>query len=84
MKANKQDFWDSGENVDLGGSGVNKGCQIFRDTRYQNVENISTKLPNDHTIYQVAIIYIYPMAIKSTKIFHFKALQNLRKLRSLV
>jgi hypothetical protein len=37
-----------------------QGCQIFLDAIRPNVEKIvqiSTKLPNDHNIYQMAVIY---------------------------
>jgi hypothetical protein len=37
-----------------------QGCQIFLGTTYQNGKNI----PNDHKIYQMAINYIFTMAVK--------------------
>jgi hypothetical protein len=43
--------------------------------------HITTKLPNDHKVYQMAVIYSYT---KYTNIFHYKALKNLPKLRFLV
>jgi hypothetical protein len=53
---------------------VCQGCQILLATTYQNGKNI----PNNQQIYQMAIRYLYHMAVKYTKytnIFHFKTLQ---------
>jgi hypothetical protein len=40
-------------------------------------KNIATKLPNGHKVYNLAV---FKIALKYTKVFQFKALQNLPKL----
>jgi hypothetical protein len=57
-----------------------QGCQIFRGTIHQNVENI----PKCHKIYQMAGKLTYIIAIKYTSIFHCKTLPNLSFLGFLV
>jgi hypothetical protein len=45
---------------------------------------VATKFRNGHKIYQMALTYIFEMAIENTNIFHSKALQNLPKFGFLV
>jgi hypothetical protein len=64
-----------------------QGCQIFLDAMYQKqgkMFQITTKLPNGHTIYQMIVIYLFQMTIKYKNIFYSKALQNFPRLGFLV
>jgi hypothetical protein len=69
--------------VSFGNTSSTQGCQIFLDTihipKRGKIYKITTKLPNHHKIYQMAIIYVYQMGIKYTNILNSKALQNLPK-----
>jgi hypothetical protein len=53
-----------------------QGCQIFLDTKYQNGEKIyqiTTKLPNDPKIYQMAVTYLHiPYGNKVNQRFLFQ------------
>jgi hypothetical protein len=60
-----------------------KGCQIFLATKYQiggEMYQITTKLPNDYTIYQIDVIHMFQMGIKYTNIFHSKGLPKCTKI----
>jgi hypothetical protein len=50
------------------------------DPEWEKLYQITTKILNTNKIYQMAVIYLFQIAIKCPNILHSKALQNLPKL----